>query len=229
MRKILKVMAVTVIGIALTALFAVVPVTESVAAANYKLVSVSVKTTINTKLDKYSYSSKRPTVQGVPAKVKKIVDKKVAAFYKGAQVWKQKEDANCKVKDRKTGKFKSNFDGAFDGTIYRNRYLSVIMWWGYVGIGGCNAWFGAIGGSLNIDLKTGKTVKLSKFVKVNDIFWGISAKGNKKVWCRCLFPQKERCQAIRCLGGQFQGGHCLQICRRAMPLFYNLGEYQDPT
>ena len=133
------------------------------AAPTPKLTTTSVTTSFKTSVGSYTYTYPKAKLSGVKASVKKKVEAKINAFFGSAissqKVYDTDIEQSCypdyDLKDM-------NIKGKLEGGVYKTRYLSVYF---EVVAPGCydgpspskEDW-------LNIDLKTGKTVKLSKFV-----------------------------------------------------------------
>lgn len=170
--KVLRPVGTLVTALALTAgLWAAGPATAE--AATPKLRQQTVTTTFTTPVGAYTYTYKKPVLSGVKKSVKKQLDSQIAAFF-GQAISRQKAaDRRC-VNDydpADPGSFDpweawrpeyARLTGQTEGGIYGKRYLSIHLEWSAFG---CEN-FSGIGNDkwLNIDLKTGKPVKLSKFV-----------------------------------------------------------------
>jgi uncharacterized repeat protein (TIGR02543 family) len=130
--------------------------------------------TFTTAYQTYSFSYDKPVVSGVKAKVAKTVDSAAVKFYTNMVASLKKYDASLtasEIADCKANGVKGTLSGkrnaalikgkSNSASIYKSRYLSV-----YLGVSGfsCDTEMGYAGSkTLNIDLKTGKSVPLSKF------------------------------------------------------------------
>lgn len=136
--------------------FAVVAPAEAASGPTYTVQSIT--RTFNTSVATYTFTYQKPVVGGVSAAVAASVDNKVDAFFASAVEWRTVGDLDC----ADTEEIPTNLSGDTQGGLFRGRYLSVHLSWD---VASCydyrlplaNRW-------LNIDLTTGKSVKLSALV-----------------------------------------------------------------
>jgi hypothetical protein len=133
------------------------------AAPKPKLTTAKVTTTFDTSVGSYTYTYVKPKLSGVKSSVKKKVEKEINAFFASA-ISLQKtfvdDDLLCVPEyDPKN----ATLSGKLSGGIYKSRYLSVHLTVSGPGCGD-GFWLLATEAWVNIDLKTGKAVKLSTFV-----------------------------------------------------------------
>lgn len=138
-------------------------------AATPKVHWVRTSTTFTTAFATYSYDYDRPIVSGVAKKISGAVDRTLVTFFTKAIETIKKYDASlspqelaqCRLAGTEAGVTgKRSADSA--ATIYSKRYLSIHVSWD---AWSCQTTMGLLDDKyLNIDLKTGKSVKLSRLV-----------------------------------------------------------------
>ena len=133
------------------------------AAPKPKLTTTSVTTSFKTSVGSYKYTYPKAKLSGVKASVKKKIEAEITAFFKSAISSQKMYDEDIEESCYPDYDLKHmNIKGKLEGGVYKSRYLSVYL---ELAAPGCyDAPSPSKEGWLNIDLKTGKTVRLSKFV-----------------------------------------------------------------
>jgi hypothetical protein len=119
-----------------------------------------VTTQFRTSLGTHTYRYSKPALHGVKTAVATSVNQTVDAFFGQAIASQTAADAAC-LADGEVAVDTLPLEGHTDGSVYKGRYLSVHLEWVAPG---CDDPTGLIGDKwINLDLKTGRTIKLSKF------------------------------------------------------------------
>jgi hypothetical protein len=124
----------------------------------------AVQASFQTPIRGYTFSYTTPVLSGVKPAVRAAVDKAATAFFATAISSQKASDAACIANgiEPDTDPAYSQVSGTTSGGIYAKRYLSVHLEWAALG---CDDPYGIIGDKwLNLDLRSGKPVSLTKFV-----------------------------------------------------------------
>jgi len=158
-----------IVLIAVAASLCAVFLASAAQAAGPRVGWVRVTKNFTTAYASYSFAYDKPGIVGTSAKVSAQVDKAMAAFFDAAVNQVTLSDASLssdQIAECRTAGVTAQVSGTREGTtvasIYKHRYLSIHVVWSAVS---CDTPMG-LGAEkfLNIDVRTGKSVKLAKFV-----------------------------------------------------------------
>ena len=161
--------AAAVVGLAGGSLVAPFTVAPAEAASKPAYSIKKVKKRFTTNLQSYTYIYTKPVVTGIKLSVKASIDKQVDKFFRRAITERIKGDRDCEEPSDAWPALQPS--GRTKGGLYQGRYLSVFLHWDATG---CGDHMGLMDSkSLNVDVKTGKPMKLSHFAEMESLGYAV--------------------------------------------------------